>query len=194
MERQTSLIRLEEQVAALRESTDNLILSTGIAPFAVQADSLLSLPLSSSNYDVTDYSVPFAAMVLSGYVRYTGGRINLDFADRNDYLRLLENGAAPYYLLCAENAEELRNTDFSDFYAIQYRYLEQKIADDYAWLSEALDGCWGQPITGHERLAEGVVRTTYAGGTRILINYNRFDVTLADGRTIPAQQYISERS
>lgn len=194
MERQTSLARLKEQVAALRESADNLILSTGIAPFAAQADSLLSLPLSSSNYDITDYSVPFTAMVLSGYVRYTGGRINLDFSDRNDYLRLLESGAAPYYLLCAENAEELRNTDFSDFYAIQYNYLEQTITDDYAWLSEALDGCWGQPITGHERLAEGVVQTTYAGGTRILINYNRFDVTLEDGRTIPAQQYIRERS
>ena len=117
-------------------------------------------------------------------IKRDGKEVNFD-------LSKIRNAITKAFDACEMNY----HPDTVDFLALKVTSdFEQKIADDYAWLSEALDGCWGQPITGHERLAEGVVRTTYAGGTRILINYNRFDVTLADGRTIPAQQYISERS
>ena len=192
VERQTALQRLTEQVAALRQQTDTLILSTGMAPMAVYADTLLALPLTSCRYDITDESVPFAAMVYSGYVQYTGGRINLDFAEDNDWLRLLESGAAPYYLLCASGAEELHGSDLSEWYAVDYGLLREEMAERYAWLSRALDGCYGRTITAHERLASGVTRTTYESGVRLTLNFNDYAVTLPDGQTLAAGQYLRE--
>ena len=192
VERQTALQRLTEQVAALRQQTDTLILSTGMAPMAVYADTLLALPMTSCRYDITDESVPFAAMVYSGYVQYTGGRINLDFAEDNDWLRLLESGAAPYYLLCASGAEELHGSDLSEWYAVDYGLLREEMAERYAWLSRALDGCYGRTITAHERLASGVTRTTYESGVRLTLNFNDYAVTLPDGQTLAAGQYLRE--
>lgn len=194
VERQSSLGLLIEQVAALREQVDSLTLSTGIAPFVPYADTILDLPLSSCNYDITDYSVPFASMVLSGYVRYSGGRANLDFADKRDLLRLLETGASPYFVLCGQNGSRLRSTEFNGFYAVEYAYVRERLLEDYRYVAEALQACGGQPIVSHARLADNVFETVYANGIHILVNYNRSDVTLADGRTIPAKDYLMERS
>ena len=191
-DRQDSLRHLLEQTAVIRERTDNLVLSTGIAPFTKFADSLLDLPLSSCNYDITDYSVPFTAMVLSGYVRYTGGSSNLDFSDQSDRLRLLETGAAPACTLCAENGDQLRSSDFTEFYAIEYAYVGERIKEDYRYVAEAVGDCWGQPILGHTRLADNVYETVYANGVHILVNYNTYDVTLSDGRSVGACDYLRE--
>lgn len=191
-DRQDSLRYLLEQTAVIRERTDNLVLSTGIAPFTKFADSLLDLPLSSCNYDITDYSVPFTAMVLSGYVRYTGGSSNLDFSDQSDRLRLLETGAAPACTLCAENGDQLRSSDFTEFYAIEYAYVGERIKEDYRYVAEAVGDCWGQPILGHTRLADNVYETVYANGVHILVNYNTYDVTLSDGRSVGACDYLRE--
>ena len=132
--------------------------------------------------------------MLSGYVRYSGGRANLDFADKRDLLRLLETGASPYFVLCGQNGSQLRSTEFNGFYAVEYAYVRERLLEDYRYVAEALQACGGQPIVSHARLADNVFETVYANGVHILVNYNRSDITLADGRTIPAKDYLMERS
>ena len=54
----------------------------------------------------------------------------------------------------------------------------------------AYDGLENQQIASHEKLEEGLYRTEYEDGTVFYVNYNDEELTLEDGTTVPAQEYL----
>lgn len=189
VERQTMLELLCAHVKSVKETGTALITSVGNAPIAVLADAVVSLPLTSSNFDITDYSVPFAAMVYSGHLTYSGDAMNLCYADDSDYLHLIENGAAPYCIVAAQHTDKLRNTEHNALYSIDYTYLQQTIKARYETVKEAVGDVFGTCIVRHERLQDNVFRTTFASGKSVVVNYNSKPVTLSDGVTVPAKGF-----
>ena len=50
-----------------------------------------------------------------------------------------------------------------------------------------------EAFENHEKLAEGLYRTTYSNGVAIYVNYNKYDITAENGVTVPARDYVAER-
>lgn len=192
LERQNTMNRLLSYVSELEKCSQGLLLSGGIAPFVEYATTIVELPLSSAQYDITDYSIPFLAMVYSGYVNYTGDCVNQEYGNENDYLRLIENGAGLYYRVCDSDGQELLNGEYDNWYAIGFDSQQEKIVDRYQKLSKALQGCVGTPLTDHRRIEENVFASTFANGTTIYVNYNNYAVVLEDGTEISAHSYHRE--
>lgn len=190
VERQTML---EETVSFVEETLNTgatLITSVGNAPIATRSETVIALPLTSSNFDITDYSVPFAAMVYSGYLTYSGDAVNLYYADDSDYLHLIENGAAPYCIVTAQNSEKLRNTEQSGLFSVDFDYLEPTLKERYRTVKEALDGNFGVPIIKHECLQNNVFRTEFSSGAYVIVNYNNQPIALSNGVNIPAKSFV----
>lgn len=188
MSRETAARALYDTTASLGENT-SLLLSGGQAQFALLADLLIDLPMSSAGYDITDYSVPFAAMAYSGKLSYTGGCANLEYGDDNDYLRLIENGAGMYVRLCAGDGTSLQNTDFTSWFAIGYDVQKNDLLARYTWLSEALKDCAGERLVRHRRLNDQVICSTFESGWSVYVNYGDAPFVLDDGATVESHGY-----
>ena len=77
---------------------------------------LTDLPLCSDREGMTDYSVPFLEMALSGHIAYSGPSVNLDNAEPGDLLRYIESAAAPSFTLTE------RITDAADINTYNFLY------------------------------------------------------------------------
>ena len=188
MERQETLENLVKQISGVKDKDYTLMGTTGQDPFLKYLDYVNNLPVTSAGYDKTDYSIPFAAMVLSGHVQYTGDAINLSNNDRLDLLQMIESGAGAYYTLTAEQYEEISYSEYEYLYSTKYENIKQTVIDSYKYLSEALRDVYGLSIVKHKILADGVNMVTYENGTNIVVNYNETDYS-ANGVTCKAKDY-----
>lgn len=151
-------------------------------------DTVLDIPLDSSNRITTTAEVPFLGIVLHGYMNYTGEAINMAGDYEYTLLKTIENGANPYFVIAYENIPELKINGYSEYYAVEYGVWKDTIIEEYKKLNEVLSPLQNQLITGHQIIAERVVKVTYENGTEIYLNYNNFAVT-ADTLEIPAMSY-----
>lgn len=147
----------------------------------------------SSDYITFAQTIPFRQLVMNGLMDYTTEDVNL--SSRNPayfVLQSAETGAYPKFIVTAKNVDVLQNSDYNYLYSVQYSLLKDKIEAVYKECSEIRSQIGTSEITGHECLAEGVYRTAYATGMQVTVNYNQYDVTLEDGRTIGAEDYLVE--
>ncbi len=188
MSREAAAQALYDTAASLGEDA-SLLLSGGQARFALLADVLIDLPTSSADHDITDYSVPFAAMAYSGKLSYTGACANLEYGDDSDYLRLVENGAGLYVRLCAGDGTALQDTDFTSWFSIGYEVQKDDVLARYAWLSDALEDCAGERLVRHRRLNAQVACSTFESGWSVYVNYGDTPFMLDDGARIEPRGY-----
>ncbi|MCR2804232.1 DUF5696 domain-containing protein [Paenibacillus soyae] len=144
----------------------------------------------SSNYATMFSSIPFRQLVMNGLAEYTTLNVNLS-PDRSDYflLQALELGSIPKFTISAENVDILKNSEYSDYYSIQYSMLADKIKAMYSEYSEGLAAIGSKEITGHRMLAAGVFETTYASGASVIVNYNKYPVAIS-GTNLEALGYL----
>lgn len=147
----------------------------------------------SSDYLTFSRTIPFKQLVMNGLIDYTTEDVNI--SSRNPayfVLQSAETGAYPKFIVTAKNVDVLQDSDYSYLYSVQYPLIKDKIDEVYRECSEIRSKIGTSEITGHECLAEGVYRTTYATGVQVTVNYNLYDVTLEDGRSIGAEDYLVE--
>ncbi|WP_274365414.1 DUF5696 domain-containing protein [Paenibacillus thermotolerans] len=146
----------------------------------------------SSNYGTMYVSIPFRQLVMNGLTEYTTLNVNMS-ADRSDYfiLQALELGSIPKFTISAENVDVLKNTEYSDYFSIQYSVLKEKIKSVYDEYSKGLSEIGTKEIVDHRMLAKNVFETTYASGVSVIVNYNKFPVSVAGAR-LDALGYIIE--
>ncbi|GMK40657.1 hypothetical protein PCCS19_37130 [Paenibacillus sp. CCS19] len=146
----------------------------------------------SSNYGTMYMSIPFRQLVMNGLTEYTTLNVNMS-ADRSSYylLQALELGSIPKYTISAENVDVLKNSEYSDYISIQYSAIKDGIKSLYAEYSKGLEAIGSKEITGHQMLAKNVFETTYASGSKVIVNYNKYDVTVA-GHHLDALGYAIE--
>jgi hypothetical protein len=144
------------------------------------SDWVLELPLESSYDLVVDTTVPFYPIALHGYVAYTGRPGNLRYEYEADFLKAIEYGALPYFVVTHEPSRVLKGTDYEDVYSSEFAVWKERIVAETEKFN-LLASVYHQPIADHEQTAPGVYRTTYADGTKVTVDYNAMDFTVEGG-------------
>lgn len=140
----------EETLAALGEKYD-LMVNGGNAYTLKYANHIISLPTESSNYLNASEAVPFEAMVLHGYVNYTGDAINMQGDVTNALLKSVENGSAMYFILCYQNTSMLKNYfTTSKYYSVAYDIWKTDIIEYYNRINDAMKDLQTSVITDHQ--------------------------------------------
>ncbi len=180
---------------------DNGKVLTGYGNYYVwpYVSDLVNVPLDDSHYNYTVASVPFYGMVIHGYIEFAGTAINLAGDYRYQFLRTIESGASPMFVVAHENTSVLKNYvnnwQLSKFYSVKYAIWLQDICDTYNELNKVLKDVKYSRIIEHEFVDDEyrVVKVTYENGTVFFINYLTTDYTVEYGGekvTIPATGYV----
>ncbi len=180
-----------DQIAA---EYDHVMVENGNYYTWSAADTILNIPLDSSNRHTATAEVPFLGIVLHGYINYTGEALNLSGDYEYTILKTIENGANPYFIVAYDNIGELKINKYTAYYAVEYGTWKDKIVEDYLRLNEVLKSLQNTVITEHEILDNRVVKVSYENGTSIYLNYNSFEVFVAaegleETQKIPAMGY-----
>lgn len=152
------------------------------------ADYLYSVPLKAFGLAITDESVPFVQMVISGLIPYSANAGNLSYDLDIQKLQWIEYGALPYFNLTYDDAVLLKETDYNSLFSSTYDKWEDRVVSVYNEFKENFSSIYGKQMTLHESLSSGVVRVGYEDGTLIYLNYNNEEVNI-DGLSIPAKDY-----
>lgn len=176
------LQKAKHTLGALRMSTGNFY----TIPYVKHMDNLFD----NYSYDVgVDEAVPFAQIALHGLITYTSGYSNQRDNYKKDFLRSIEYGALPSYVITGTKSQQLLQTyGISNFFSTYYEDWIPSIVSEYQIYNKALADVQHQFITGHRKLAAGVFETEYANGKRIIVNYNKSAVTV-DGASIPGEDF-----
>lgn len=181
----------------LKETKDKgygVLINTGNVSTLQYADRILNLPIESNHYDLSSYSIPFTAMVLSGNIEYANTPINLGSSSEIDILKLIDANSGSYFLLTGDYDREtlqLNDNEYSWLYSTRYKEISNLVAIDYQKLSEALKNVYGVTIERYDILSSNVSKTTYKNGCSVITNYNNYPVKF-EGKTISAFGYLAE--
>ncbi|MBO5200612.1 MAG: hypothetical protein J6B93_04960 [Clostridia bacterium] len=158
--------------------------------YALKATGLaVNLPMTSNGYTVTDQSVPFYQLAVSGLFTYCGDPINLAGDGRKMLLQSLETGSALHYSFITEDNTLVDGTELDCLYSADFDLWKDTVVENYKITKELFDVTLGGRITHHTYLADGVTCTTYENGAKVFVNYTRQDYEY-EGRLIAAQGYI----
>lgn len=150
---------------------------------------ITEVPLDGNRVQLIDKTVPFYAMVLHGYRDFTGEAMNLSDDLTTMILKSVECGSGiSFQWICGDNSL-LKDTDFDSLYSVSFDVWKEKAVEIWKKVNDATGSLRGQLILRHEMLEDGVYRTIFEDGTRIVVNYNRNAVEY-EGKTIAAQDFL----
>ncbi|MBO7292906.1 MAG: hypothetical protein J6V07_03120 [Clostridia bacterium] len=167
---------VENLLGAMKASYKTLMLGGGNAYTLGYADHILGIPLTGSNFRYASASVPFMAMVLHGYVNYTGTAINMSGDTDYNLLRFIENGAYPYYLLSYNTSNTMllkKDEMLNKYYSIRYdiwrwsdadnRKGDGMIIEQYRLINDMLSDLQAAEMVDHQ----------FIRGERVLKDYEK---------------------
>ncbi len=176
-----------EALAALAKKGD-LLVTGGNAYALPYASFVTDTPTTSSAFLSEKTAVPFYQIVLHGVLPLSGEAANDQSDPQSAFLFALETGSSPKVRFLAENADILKETDYSAIISARYQDWIGSMSKAYQEIAPILRRVSDQVIVRHEILETGVNRTTFADGTVITVNY-RDHAVQADGQTIDAKGY-----
>lgn len=148
------------------------------------ASHIVGLSSTSNGFAQTDATVPFMQMVLHGSISYAGEPVNISGDARHTLLKAVENGEGLSVVMAGENADALMDSDWREYYAVDYARYRDMLVDMYTRAAEALADTQASVMVRHEQLADGVVRVEYENGAVIGVNYTD-EEALIDGAAVP---------
>lgn len=149
--REDSKYYTEELLKQIKKDNGNVLVSGGNAYTIPYVTDIVDFSLDNSGYSISSASVPFAGMVLHGYVNYAGTAMNMEGDVQYKLLKSLENGAALYFTLSYENTDLLKDsTDLSSYYAVNFDLWLPKVTSFYKTLNDAIGSLQDATITSHE--------------------------------------------
>jgi len=151
-------------------------------------DHIGSLPFDTSYDMLAIRTVPFFPIALHGLVSYSGIPLNLQNEAKVGYLKSVEYGALPSYLLTFEDPVVLKETLSRWIYSSQFEAWREQVTGQYMELKGAVAALSNQLIMNHRELSKGVFETTYEDGTRVLVNYTK-KLYETDGVTVEPENY-----
>ncbi len=143
----------EQMLARLDSIYGNVMIDAGNSYALPYASHILKVSLDSSNFQSASRSVPFMGMVLHGYVNFAGNATNVASDLNYETLKIIENGAAPYYILSYQNTNKLKeDSTLSQYYAVSYEYSKNAMIAKYHELNALLADLQTVRIDNHEFL------------------------------------------
>ena len=135
----------------LKEDYTSVMSNAGNAYVLAYVDHLLNVSLDSSRYILASQSVPFMGMVLHGAVEFAGTPLNTTGNIAYEMLKMIENGANPYFLLAYENTAELKDDPvYAQYFSVTYKIWKEDLVGYYNVLNEALNDVQSALIVDHE--------------------------------------------
>lgn len=153
-------------------------------------DYATEVPTQSSGYDLTDYSVPFYQMVVSGSVTYTSPALNFEGDIHDATMRTLETGSSLYYTFIYKNPYELKDTWYEFLYGASYENGFDGAVAAYNEVTGVYKKLGTNVLRGYSRIADGIVKSVFDNGNSIIFNYTRKDYVTEQGVTVPADSYV----
>lgn len=153
-----------------------------VGPVQVQSANFYALPYITHieqmdkdySYDLfVDDIVPFSQIAIHGLLTYSFNYGNMSGNASENFLKGIEYGAVPSYLVTHEQSHRLLEaSSMRRFYSTNYDDWESQIISQYQLLNSALADVQDQFIVNHQEIAPNVYETEYENGTRIFVNYN----------------------
>ena len=138
----------------LSKEFGNIMIDGGNAYTLGYVSHILNMPLDGSRYLRASQAIPFMGMVLHSYVQYAGSPTNMEGDTAYEILKIIENGASPYFMLSYQNTNELKEFQYlSDYYSVNFQIWLDDIREIYETVNEALKDVQNVPITSHEFIA-----------------------------------------
>ena len=132
---------------------DEVMVDSGNAYTWKYADHILNVSLDSSHFNAASYTVPFMGMVLHGYVNFTGTPTNMSSDMNYMTLKMLENGALPYFTLSYQNTPLLKeNNKLARYYSVSYEIWRDDLVETYNKLNGLLKNVQSATIEDHQFL------------------------------------------
>ena len=187
------LIDREQAKNIIREqfkklSDYDIMVEKGFAYSLPYAAHVINLPSYGNGYRLIDEYVPFAQIVLRGYVSYSGEPINFAHDHTFSILRTIELGAAPYYVWSWASSSATKHTDYDYMYALHYKDWFEEAVSLYKELEPFFELTEGQRIVDHTRPEPDLAVTTYENNVMVLVNYSTTEKEFA-GVSVPPLGY-----
>lgn len=161
-----------------------LVLQTPNAYLWGTSDALTNMPVAGSDYVYTSREVPFLAIALSGTLPVYAEYANFQANTRQFFLRLVEQGVRPAFLITREDPIRLQDTNANHIYSSRFELYEQLMVDWY-WELSGLHGLMkGAAITSHEALGD-LRAVGWSNGKAVLVNLSNNDLVFR-GINVPA--------
>ncbi|SFJ42684.1 hypothetical protein SAMN02799624_04444 [Paenibacillus sp. UNC496MF] len=151
---------------------------------------LFGIPMEDSGYFFTDETIPLYQMVVHGLIPYSGDPQNLFYDPQLQYLKMVEYGYMPYYQFTMNNADDLKDTYYSDLFSSDYKSWAPQAIERYKEMNEKLRTVWSQAMTSHRKLAKDLYEVGYEDGTRVIVNYASAEARTEDGNVVPGKNFI----
>ena len=138
-------------LADAKNDAANIMVDGGNSYVYPYVNHILNAPLDSSHHLYTSEMVPFFGMVLHGYINIAGSPTNMAGDMKYETLRLIENGAAPYFTLSYQNTAELRTQEsLVEYFSVQYNIWKEDLVELYNKLNADLAPLQISRIENHE--------------------------------------------
>ena len=140
------------------------------------SDYIKDVPLYSSNYDIFDYDIPFAQMVLHGLVPYTTKAINKSANAQELRLLSLVSGTPIHYEMMYKNPNKFADSEYDTLYYANYIGWIDYAGSEYKLFSDTIAKVSDSYITDYERISDVEYRTTFENGTTIYVNLDTQEI------------------
>lgn len=180
-----------EALQKIHEQGLQLMVDGGNAYALPYVSHITNMPLSDSGFKIVDESIPFYQMVIRGHIGYTGTPYNLStYTNYKQYiLKSLEYGSHVYFEWIYAPNHAVKETEYDYMYSVHYNHWIDQAVEIYQEVNDALKLVNNEKLVAHEKLSEGVYKSTFDNGVYFIVNYNLFDVTV-DDVSIEAESYI----
>ncbi|HLR68181.1 MAG TPA: DUF5696 domain-containing protein [Virgibacillus sp.] len=180
----------EDQLGKINDEFTNVMGSGGNAFVFPYIEEIINVPTTSSQYNITDKTIPFYQMVIHGYFDYAGDPINLspDQSTKVHVLKSLETGSNIHFSWFYEDGSTIKDTEYNDLISAHYNLWIDEAREMYEEVNSVLKEVKGEKITSHNELSQGVFETTYGDSLSVIVNYNNQSVSV-DDITIEAESY-----
>ena len=150
---------------------------------------IVEAPVTSSQFDITRYDVPFYQMVLRGYVPMSSSSVNLSVDYKTAVLKCLESGIAPSFTLSYNYDNSFASSKFSAVPVSYFSGQKEKIVETVNEVNTTLDKISDATISKHEVYENGLRVTTFDNGITVVTNYGNQAVDYM-GSTVAANDYL----
>jgi hypothetical protein len=153
---------------------------------------IANVPMSSSNYDMFDYDVPFYQIVIQGLIPYSTTPFNAN-SDLNALTLLaLSAGAPVHYEFIYTNAGEFNDSDYNSKFYASYDGWGAEAVKMYKMFDEIIGDVINVPIVKHRRIIENEVQTAFetefANGKTVYINLSTYELRV-NGQRVDLSKY-----
>ncbi len=180
---------ISQMLQTAKEKGYTLSVETGNVYTLKYADRLTGVPSGASNHALASYSVPFAAMVLHGYVEYTGPQLNQQGNYQKALLENIRSGAGLNFLLMTSDPLLLEDTKYSNLFSVHAPTWSEEIVSTYTELNQHFMKLATCTIVSDCQIAPGVFCTTYSNGNSVVVNFNSENVETVYG-TVQGMGYV----